>query len=287
MMSARPLAFHEAVRRGLAVARYDWVYLLNNDAAPEPDALAALLPLREAGVFAIGSQIEYKDPTRFREETNWGGFEVQDGLAAIADRIPTAAAPAECFYVGGGASLFQRAVLRRLAGASAAYAPFYWEDVEWGWRARKLGYRVLFCPASVVRHRHRATIGRLHTAEEVARVSARNGLLFQLRNMTASGSLERLFEEVARLPDAEHFTRGAVIRHIAAARVWNWLAPVTDEALLRASAAMRPTPLPCGRGSVTERGSRRWQGAVRGGGRRSSRWQPGAVRGGGKVAVRR
>jgi GT2 family glycosyltransferase len=239
-MSAVPLDFHMAVRRGLSMARYDWVYLLNNDAAPEPDALTAILPLRSSDVFAIGSQIEYKDPTRFREETNWGGFAVQDGLAAIADGIPSSDRPTECFYAGGGASLFRRALLQRLLTASSAYAPFYWEDVEWGWRARKLGYRVLFCPASVVRHRHRATIGRLYSAEEIERVWARNRVLFQLRNMTVCGSTDRLLEELVRLQDAEQFARRPMVWRIARARLWNWLAPVPDDTLLRNAEAMQP-----------------------------------------------
>ena len=238
--STAPLPFHAAVMRGLRAARSDWVYLLNNDTAPEPDALRALLPLRQPDVFAVCSEIRFKDPTRFREETNWGGFELQDGLAAIADRIPSTAAVTACFYAGGGASLFQRPALLRLAAASAAYAPFYWEDVEWGWRARKLGYRVLFCPASQVRHRHRATIGKLYTPDEIECISARNRLLFQLRNLTAAGSLARAFEEIARLPGAEHFTRRAVRRGVVLARLWNHLAPVADDTLVRAAAEMRP-----------------------------------------------
>ena len=229
LFDERPLGFGGAVRRGLRAARFDWVYLLNNDARLDPLALAALLPLRAPGVFAAGSQIFFKDLTRFREETNCTAFTLEDGLAAVHDLIPGPGV-SECFYAGGGASLFQRRVLVRLAAASGPYDPFYWEDVEWGWRARKMGYRVLFCAESVVHHRHRATIGKHYEPDEIETTVERNRLLFQLRNMTAAGSPGRLFEEIARLPRPamRHFLKRSVIASSLRVRLWNHLAPRED-----------------------------------------------------------
>jgi GT2 family glycosyltransferase len=51
------LGFAGAIERGLALARYDGTYLVNNDMTIEPDALAqvlALLPIAVAGALAIG-----------------------------------------------------------------------------------------------------------------------------------------------------------------------------------------------------------------------------------------
>jgi hypothetical protein len=52
-----PLGFSQAVEEGLRRARYDWVYLLNNDMVLEPPALEEVLKWRAPHVFAVASQI--------------------------------------------------------------------------------------------------------------------------------------------------------------------------------------------------------------------------------------
>ena len=226
----QPMGFAGAIAAGLRAARYDWVYLLNSDAALEPRALAALAPHRAAETFSVASQILLRDRTRFRDETNWTTLFVEAGLATIHDWIPRSGDPVPTFYAGGGASLFQKRLLERVLDASV-YAPFYWEDVEWGWRARKLGYECVFCPGSVAHHTQRATISRCYPAEEVEATIERNRLLFQLRNFTSAGSMERVLEGIARLPEpAARFFYGARTRwQIARGRLWNHLAPLTDD----------------------------------------------------------
>lgn len=86
-------------------------------------------------MFSIASQILPRDPTRSREETNLTTLLLEDGLITAHDLIPQSGVTAGHFYSGGGASMFQRRLLHSLL-ASAVYSPFYWEDVEWGWRAR-------------------------------------------------------------------------------------------------------------------------------------------------------
>jgi radical SAM protein with 4Fe4S-binding SPASM domain len=227
---AEPLGFAAAIAAGLRAARCDWVYLLNSDAALDAQALAALAPHRAAATFSVASQILLKDRTRFRDETNWTTLFVESGLATIHDWIPRSRDPVPTFYAGGGASLFQKRLLRRVLDASA-YAPFYWEDVEWGWRARKLGYGCVFCPASVAHHTQRATISRCYPAAQIEETIERNRLLFQLRNFTSAGSMDRVMERIARLPEpaAGFFCAARTRWKIARGRLWNHLAPFTDE----------------------------------------------------------
>jgi GT2 family glycosyltransferase len=234
----RPLSFTSAVREGLRDALCDWVYLLNSDAAPGPDALVEAGRLREPLTFSVASQIFLKDTTRFREETNRTRLFIEDGLATTHDLVPAGGAPMEHFYAGGGASLFQAPLLRRML-RSRIYDPFYWEDVEWGWRARKLGYRSIFCAASVVRHRQRATISRCYPAAEIEAMLQRNRLLFQLRNLTAAGSLDAAVAAIARAPRevSEFFVAPRTVTAIVRGRLWNHLAPVPDEEVLAAGSA--------------------------------------------------
>lgn len=229
----RPLGFAEAIAAGLKCAAFDWVYLLNSDVALDARALLELAPLRAAETFSIASQILLKDRTRFRDETNWTTLFVDAGLATIHDRIPRSDQPTDGFYAGGGASLFQKRVLQQVLDASA-YSPFYWEDVEWGWRARKLGYGSVFCPASLAHHTRRSTIGRCYTAAEIEHTVERNRLLFQLRNFIQPGSMEPALDAIARLPEAssKFFESAGAKWKIARGRLWNHAAPLTDREVL-------------------------------------------------------
>jgi radical SAM protein with 4Fe4S-binding SPASM domain len=233
LFHSRPLGFTSVVQEGLRHAIHDWVYLLNSDAVPEPDAFKEVACRRTPLTFSLASQIFLKDTTRFREETNRTRIFLEDGLATTHDIMPPESGTVEHFYAGGGASLFQAPLLRRML-RSRIYDPFYWEDVEWGWRARKLGYRSIFCTESIVRHQQRATIGRCYSAEMVEAVTERNRLLFQLRNFTSAGSLESVLEAIARAPRevAEFFVAPATLAAVACGRVWNHRAPVPDEEIL-------------------------------------------------------
>jgi GT2 family glycosyltransferase/MoaA/NifB/PqqE/SkfB family radical SAM enzyme len=226
----RPLGFGGAVRAGLQSVQYDWVYLLNSDVVLKPSALRVLAPQRSVGTFSVASQIVLKDTTRFRDETNWTTLLVESGLATIHDWIPRSDTPVPTFYSGGGASLFRTKLLKSLL-APSVYDPFYWEDVEWGWRARKLGYDSWYCPESIAYHTRRSTIGRHYTVETVESIFRRNAMLFQLRNFTTAGSLERVIEEIAGAPRpiSSHFLSTATRWKIAHGRFWNHLAPLTDE----------------------------------------------------------
>jgi MoaA/NifB/PqqE/SkfB family radical SAM enzyme/GT2 family glycosyltransferase len=234
---SRPLGFSGAVQAGVSGARHAWTYLLNSDAIPDVDAFKTARGHRDPTVFSIASQILLADTTRFRDETNLTRLFVEDGLAASHDLIPQSGNTIEHFYAGGGASLFQTRLLRQFL--TRAYDPFYWEDVEWGWRARKLGYRSLFCADSVVHHKQRTTISRHYSQATIESICERNRLLFQLRNFTSAGSIEAVAEAVARAgPETVHFfNRWRVIGGIARARIWNHLATVSDEEVLDGSYA--------------------------------------------------
>lgn len=199
---AQPLGFSQAVVVGLSAARHAWTYLLNNDMYLEPDALQNLLPLRAPAVFAIASRIEMADPALTDVETNWTDFDYADGLVLILERDPRAApAPRGSLYAGGGCALFQTALLRRLIRHTDCYGPFYWEDVEWGARAWRLGFRTLFCPASRARHDYRSTVNLFFEPEEVTRVFERNRLLFHLRNLGEEAPLAGLRQRLAGLDE--------------------------------------------------------------------------------------
>ncbi len=196
-----PLGFAGAVERGLARVRMGGTYLLNNDMTLAADAIAALLPLRSARVFAVSSQILQHDATGRREETGFTDWYVDDGgLRLYHAPAPVGVAPHLC--ASGGAALFRTALLARYLPGSRAYDPFYWEDVEWGLRAWRDGYDVLFCPQSQASHRHRATTARFYAPEELERIVERNRLLFDARHDASGEGAGTLMHRVCGLPYA-------------------------------------------------------------------------------------
>jgi len=181
--SEEPLGFTGAILRGIAIARYGGVYLHNSDIALDPDAIATLLPWRSPNVFAIASQIFFDYRVKPREETGWGDLRIEDGRFHLFDRTPEPHSEVcSGLYAGGGSSLFDTKLLRLFAADSHAYAPFYWEDVEWGLRAWRNGLQTLFHPSSIAWHRHRATVSKFYTSGTIDRIVARNAFLFELRN---------------------------------------------------------------------------------------------------------
>ena len=131
-----------------------------------------------------------------RVETNFNQMEIRDGLVEVRDADPPAGNGAFLsLYGGGGCSLFRTKLLKRLVrSAGNMYDPFYFEDVEWGAAALRLGYKNLFCPASLVRHHRRATVGKYYEPEEVERIFGRNRLLFQLRNLHHPDGLDAVYQ---------------------------------------------------------------------------------------------
>lgn len=202
LFSARPLWYSGAIRRGILASRYDWVYLLNSDMLLDSRALESVLPWRSPGVFGIASQVFFRDPQKRREETGWTRFRTTEGPIEILDEVaPDEETVRGTFYAGGGASLFRRYLLCELIRDCSAYLPFYWEDVEWGARAWRLGYQSLYCPASKAWHLHRTTNRLLYAEEEIDRILARNRVIFHFRNGPPVHSFNSVWRILSRLDE--------------------------------------------------------------------------------------
>ncbi len=200
LYSEKPLWYCGAVRRGIQAARYDWVYLLNSDMFLDRLALKTLMPWRSPNVFAIASQVFFRDPERRREETGWTMFRSTGGPIEILDAAPEDdCAVRGTYYAGGGASLFRRDLLQDLIRGSSVYLPFYWEDVEWGTRAWRRGYESLFCPASKAWHLHRFTNRLFFHEAEIERILRRNRFVFHLRNGAPVGAFPQFLRELQGL----------------------------------------------------------------------------------------
>lgn len=149
------LGFIGACNRGLALARGEYVFFLNNDTQVQAHFLETLLDTfaqhPEAGL--VGSKLIYPDG-RMQE---CGGIVFRDGSGWNYGRFDD---PEDCRYsflreadyVSGAAILLPIALARQLGGFDSYYAPAYYEDTDLAFRVRALGRRVYVQPLSRVVH---------------------------------------------------------------------------------------------------------------------------------------
>ncbi len=217
---------------GFAAARYDLIWLLNNDIEATPDAL---LPLARhfatPAVFAVASRAlrlggDAIDGAGRLGRCVRGYWKVFEGYDVLPNQtppdvvLPTLAA-------SGGYSLFDAAKLRELGGFDELLAPFYWEDVELCYRAWKRGWEVRYEPRSLVFHLSSATIKARFEARRVEVIAARNRLLMHWINLhdacwwlmhLAMTCLLLLADVVARRGFREAFRQAWAVRREALQR---------------------------------------------------------------------
>jgi GT2 family glycosyltransferase len=198
VVSPAPLSFARAVNRGIAVAHYAQVCLLNNDMLLEPDFFRALATAfaRVPNLFCATAQIRFPSGVR-REET---------GKAVMAQDCPEDF-PVRCdeplpgedgtwvLYGSGGCSLYDASKLESLGNVDEIYEPAYVEDLDLGWRAWQRGWPSIYVAGAVVEHRHRATTSRYFTAAELDRILEINYLKFLARGVADPGLFLRLWRQ--------------------------------------------------------------------------------------------
>jgi GT2 family glycosyltransferase len=86
----------------------------------------------------------------------------------------------ERFSLSAAALVTRRDVLKRVGGFEARYVAFY-EDADWCWRARLMGFRMFYDPATTIRREQRVRSGGLGF-RRVRHLAERNRILTLLRN---------------------------------------------------------------------------------------------------------
>ncbi|MBX7184219.1 MAG: glycosyltransferase family 2 protein [Vicinamibacteria bacterium] len=168
-----------AVNAGVAAARGDLLLVLNDDVSLEETAVRRLLEaLPSDGVFAVAPRIVSPLARCGDEGGKAGAFRA--GLLEIEEAPASETHPT--LYSVGCCYLCRKTTFLALGGYDDVYAPFYWEDVDLGYRAWQRGLASLHVPSAVCHHEGSATIGE-RSMDERLRVWHRNWALFHLRNV--------------------------------------------------------------------------------------------------------
>ncbi|WP_243057960.1 glycosyltransferase family 2 protein [Nocardioides sp. SR21] len=166
-------SFPEAVGLGLERLRLqgstsEWVWILHDDANPEPGALAALLAAAEAdpGADILGPKLrEWPSLRRLLElgVTISGTGRRETGLERGEYDQGQHDEVREVLAVNTAGMLVRRTVLEELGGFDAQL-PIFGNDIDFGWRAAAAGHRTLIVPDAVVFHAEAAHRGVRRTA---------------------------------------------------------------------------------------------------------------------------
>lgn len=169
-----------AVNAGAAAAAGDLLMVLNDDVALEPDTALKLSRLFPApGLFAVVPAIQSPLAESGDEGGKRGAW--RGGLIEIEEAVSRA--PHPTLYPVGCCFLCPQRTFLELGGYDEVYAPFFYEDVDLGYRAWRNGLRCLHVPDAVCRHEGSATLREARTFEERVRMFFRNSVLFHLRNL--------------------------------------------------------------------------------------------------------
>jgi GT2 family glycosyltransferase len=183
------VGFLRAVNKGFETAKYDVVFLLNNDVKVEPDCIAPLVKhFEDENVFAVCCRADRINGGRLDGGGKIGTFE--RGFWRVF--LNYEALPSEAnsnlisFFGSGGYTIYDRRKCNALAGFQDCLSPNYWEDVEICYRAWKRGWTVQYEPSSLVHHLGSASMSKVDRGE-MDIVTERNRLLMTWINLHDRG----------------------------------------------------------------------------------------------------
>jgi GT2 family glycosyltransferase len=178
--------FTGGVAAGVEASDAELVVLLNNDAVPEPgwlEAMVASLEDAEDDVVAASGKIVSYDGALvdfIGGAMTFDGHAFQSGFRRPLGSVPEPARGDELLFACGGNMIVRRRPYVALGGFDDDYFA-YLEDVDFGWRAWLSGWRVVYEPAGIVRHRSSATSNRLGNFERGV-LFERNALQTVMKN---------------------------------------------------------------------------------------------------------
>ena len=157
--------FARACNKGAgAVGKGEEEYLLflNNDTVPRPGWLRALTEVadRSPEIGIVGAKLVYPDTGKIQH----AGIAMVEGVPDHINRgldedDPRVNEEMDCDMVTGACLLIRKTLFEGLGGFDADFINGV-EDVDLCLRARDLGFRVVYCPQSVVEHHEGVSQGR-------------------------------------------------------------------------------------------------------------------------------
>jgi GT2 family glycosyltransferase len=164
------LGFARAINLAAGKARYNYLYLMNNDMEAQTGTFRELLQLAQNKLrqkqkfLALTSQIFFFDPQKKREESGKTYTLPIPGWLRVGHMINPYSLTQNglTLYAGGGSSLINKHLFLQLGGYDHhSYQPLYGEDLDLGFLAWRAGWPSYFGANSHIVHHHRSSTKQL------------------------------------------------------------------------------------------------------------------------------
>ena len=178
--------FSAAVNDGIRASKSEYVYLLNNDTAADPECLlSALSALEQAHCdFAASCMVFYDDPNTVN--TAGDVYDMKDLVGVQRGRLLPKSAfktPARVLGASGGAALYRRSLFDDVGLFDEDFFLLF-EDVDINLRCLVSGKKCVYAPDSVVLHKESASIER-HPNSHMAYLQLRNQYIVIAKDLPA------------------------------------------------------------------------------------------------------
>ena len=136
-------------------ARGKYILFLNNDTKVHKEWLTYLLKLIENDekVGMVGSKLIY--PDGLLQEAGgivWSNGECLNFGKGSNSDYPEYNYVKEVDYISGTSIIIRKSIWEKIGGFDKRFIPAYYEDTDFAFELRKLGYKVMYQPLSVVEH---------------------------------------------------------------------------------------------------------------------------------------
>lgn len=175
---------------GVEAARGKIIVLLNNDVSPEPNFLEPLLKhFKDSLVFAVGcKEKDFKNGQIFYS----GRAEAKFTKGFLIHKRAEDQNKSDTFWTAGGSMAADREKWQKLKGMDVLFRPAYWEDIDLSYRAKKMGWKILFEPNSIVNHKHETTSLSVFGKKQMKKSAYKNQFLFVWKNASLSLLIQHL-----------------------------------------------------------------------------------------------
>lgn len=176
---------------------YDYICVLNNDTVVEIDFLELCIQNLERNLniaFISPTLVEYKDKNLV--QSTGGDIFINKGLVTLKnhganrDELPLVI---ESDYIGGACMVFKTSLLDEVGYIPESYFLFF-EETEWCYKAKKLGYKNICLTDSYIYHKGSVSIKSISGLQEY--LMERNRVVFVRRN---SGNMFVYFQFLSYL----------------------------------------------------------------------------------------
>lgn len=172
------LGFAESCNVGVNNAKGEIIILLNSDVYPDVNFISPLVRhFKDGKVFAVGClEKTLNEKDEIVGERGIGRLFFKNGIYQHSAGDLNSS---KTDWVCGGSGAFRRGLYLKLGGFDKNFAPFYWEDVDLSFRAKKTGFKLLFEKRSIVYHQHDfGAIASKYSKKEIEKISFKNQLRF-------------------------------------------------------------------------------------------------------------